>query len=717
MALLQCIYIYKLKIIMADKKPLDKVRNIGIIAHIDAGKTTTTERVLFYTGKKHKIWEVHEWAAEMDWMEQERERWITITSATTACFWKDCHINIIDTPWHVDFTVEVERSLRVLDGWVAVFDGSQWVEPQSETVWRQADKYNVPRIAFVNKMDKLWADFFMSLESIHQKLTEKAVAIQIPWGQSNEFKWVIDLITMKLYTFEWNQWMDTIEHDIPEDMTDQVQEYKDIMLDKISMFNDELANKYLEWEEISQELIIKTIRAWVIKNDLYPVLCWSALKNAGVQLVLDRVVDFLPSPLDRGIVHGINSDTWAEEGREPSENVPASALAFKIMNDPFVGTLSYVRVYSWVIKSWDTLYNPISQQKERVWRLLLMHANKREEISEIWAWHICAFLWFKNTKTWHTLCDIKNPIILEEMIFPEPVINIAIEPVAKKDQERMWLSLGKLADEDPSFRYYTDEESGQTIIMWMGELHLEIIVDRLKREHKVEVNTGKPQVAYRETIQTTANGEGKFVRQSWGRGQYGHCLIRLESIPEEEGKNYEFKDELVGGSIPREFVPAIDKWAKETMQKWILAWFPIINIRVAVYDGSYHEVDSSEVAFKVAAYRAFKDAFSKASPILLEPIMDVEISTPEEYMWDVMWDLSSRRWRIEWQEQRWKALVIKAKVPLSELFGYTTTLRSLTQWRAAPSMQFSKYEKVPDAIAQKIMEERKGKVKSLDDEE
>lgn len=696
--------------------PMDKVRNIGIIAHIDAWKTTTTERILFYTGRKHKIWEVHEWAAEMDWMEQERERGITITSATTVCYWRDHHINIIDTPWHVDFTIEVERSLRVLDGWVAVFDASQWVEPQSETVWRQAEKYGVPRVAFVNKMDKLGADFYMSLDSIHKKLTTNAVAIQIPWGQASEFKGIINLMDMKAYTFEGENGLNTVEREIPAEFLDKAQEYREIMIEKVSMSDDELAEKYLAWEEISMDEIKAAIRKWVAKKEMFPVLCGSSLKNAWVQFVLDAVVDFLPSPLDRGAVVGTNPDTWDEETRKADINEPASALAFKILNDPFVGTLTYVRVYSWVIKSWESIINTISGEKERVWRLLMMHANKREEINEISAWHICAFLGLKDTKTWNTLSDMKNPIVLEQMDFPEPVINIAIEPVSKKDQEKMWIWLSKLAWEDPSMRYYTDEETGQTIIAGMGELHLEIIVDRLKREHKVEVSTGKPQVAYREAISIESKWEGKFVRQTWGRGQYWHVLLRLEPIANEENKNYEFKDATVGWSIPREFIPAVDKGSQETMKKGILAWYPIINVRVSVYDGSYHEVDSSEIAFKVATFKAFKDAFMKANPMILEPIMDVEITTPEEYLWDVMGDLSSRRGRIEWQEQRGTALVIAAKVPLSEMFGYATTVRSLSQGRASYSMKFHAYERVPEMVAKKIMEERAGKVKGMDEE-
>ncbi len=684
--------------------PLDKVRNIGIFAHIDAGKTTTTERVLYYTGKKHKIGEVHDWAAEMDWMEQEQERWITITSAATTAFWKWHQLNIIDTPWHVDFTVEVERALRVLDWWVAVFDASQWVEPQSETVWRQAERYNVPRFAFVNKMDKIGADFFMSLESIKNRLSDKAMAIQISWGSADQYKGIIDLIRMKAYTFEWDKWENIVEHEIPEDLLDSAEEYREEMLDKLSMFDDELAELFMEWEEIPEDLIKKAIRKWVISLELFPVMLGTALKNSWVQFVLDAVVDYLPSPLDIGTIKGTNPNTGEEEEREPSDNAPISALAFKIATDPFVGTLTFVRVYSGIIKSWDTVLNSITGQKERVGRLLLMHSNKREEIKEIWAGHICAFLGLKNTKTGNTLCDPKHPIVLESMDFPEPVINMAIEPKTKKDSEKLWLGLSKLWDEDPSFRYFTDEESGQTIIAGMGELHLDIIVDRLKREQKVEVNVWAPQVAYRETIKWTAEAEGKFVRQSWGRGQYWHCFLRLEPTEKES----EFANEIVGGTIPREFIPAIEKWVNETIEKGILAGFPIINVKASVFDGSYHDVDSSEVAFKVAAYRAYVEAFKKANPVLLEPIMDVEVTVPEEYVGDVMWDISSRRGRIEWQEQRDKATVIRAKVPLAEMFGYATVIRSLSQGRANYTMQFAMYDEVPSNIANEIMKERAG---------
>lgn len=698
-----------------DKKPLDKVRNIGIMAHIDAGKTTTTERILYYTGKKHKIGETHDGEADMDWMEQEKERGITITSAATTCFWHDIQINVIDTPGHVDFTVEVERSLRVLDGAVALLDVSQGAEPQTETVWRQADKYGVPRLIFANKMDKMGADFFMSLESVEKRLSDKVVPIQLPIGKADTFEGIIDLITMKAYHFEGEKGVDVVEGEIPANMQAQAEEWREKMIDAISMFDDELAEKFLGGEEISIDLIKKAIRTGTISNQLYPMLCGTALGNKGVQLVLNAVVDFLPSPLDRKEIIGHNPDNETEEvKRTPSVTDPVSAIAFKIMTDPFVGTLTFVRVYSGTIKSGDTLLNSITGKKERVGRLLLMHANKREEISEISAGNICAFLGLKETQTGHTLCDAAKPIVLEKMEFPDPVIHIAIEPKSKADQEKLGLALSKLMAEDPSFTAHSDEESGQTVIGGMGELHLDVIVDRLKREHKVEVNTGKPQVAYRETIFTTAEGEGLFKKQSGGRGQYGHVVLRLEKLPEE--KNYEFVSEIKGGVIPNEFIPAIDKGAKETMAQGILAGFPIINIKVVPFFGSYHDVDSSEVAFKVATYKAFKEAFSKASPAILEPIMSVEIVTPEEYVGTVMGDLSSRRGIILGQTPRGNATAIAAKVPLSEMFGYATDLRSNTQGRAAYSMEFSNYEKVTGMIEKKIIEERAGKVKKMDEE-
>ena len=698
-----------------DKKPLDKVRNIGIMAHIDAGKTTTTERILYYTGKKHKIGETHDGEADMDWMEQEKERGITITSAATTCFWHDIQVNVIDTPGHVDFTVEVERSLRVLDGAVALLDVSQGAEPQTETVWRQADKYGVPRLIFANKMDKMGADFFMSLESVEKRLSDKVVPIQLPIGKADTFEGIIDLITMKAYHFEGEKGVDVVEGEISANMQAQAEEWREKMIDAISMFDDELAEKFLGGEEISIDLIKKAIRTGTISNQLYPMLCGTALGNKGVQLVLNAVVDFLPSPLDRGEIVGHDPDNEEKVVvRRADPNEPVSAIAFKIMTDPFVGTLTFVRVYSGTIKSWDTLLNSITGKKERVGRLLLMHANKREEISEISAGNICAFLGLKETQTGHTLCDAAKPIVLEKMEFPDPVIHIAIEPKSKADQEKLGLALSKLMAEDPSFTAHSDEESGQTVIGGMGELHLDVIVDRLKREHKVEVNTGKPQVAYRETIFATAEGEGLFKKQSGGRGQYGHVVLRLEKLPEE--KNYEFVSEIKGGVIPNEFIPAIDKGAKETMAQGILAGFPIINIKVVPFFGSYHDVDSSEVAFKVATYKAFKEAFAKASPAILEPIMSVEIVTPEEYVGTVMGDLSSRRGIILGQTPRGNATAIAAKVPLSEMFGYATDLRSNTQGRAAYSMEFSNYEKVPAMIEKKIIEERAGKVKKMDEE-
>ena len=695
--------------------PLEKTRNIGIMAHIDAGKTTTTERILFYTGRTHKIWETHDGESQMDWMDQEKERWITITSATTVCFWKGHHINIIDTPGHVDFTIEVERSLRVLDGAVALLDGQAWVEPQTETVWRQADKYNVPRMIFVNKMDKMGADFYASVESIKDRLTDKAIPIEIPNGASDTFAGVVSLVNMKYYTFEWEKWVNVVEHEIPEELKAKAEEYREALIDRVSIYDDELAEKYLEGEEIPVELLKKAIRIWTCSGDLFPVMCGSALGNKWVQLMIDSVVDFLPSPLDRGEIIGTDPDDPEKEVKRTSDvNQPASAIAFKIMTDPFVGTLTYVRVYSGVIRSGDMLLNPITGQKERVGRLLMMHANKREEITEISAGHICAFLWLKDTRTGNTLCDIKNPIVLESMTFPEPVISIAVEPKSKGDQEKMWLALSKLSYEDPTFTYHSDEESGQTIISGMGELHLEVLIERMRREHKVEVNTGAPQVAYRETITQNVEWEWLFKKQSWGRGQYGHVVLKLEKNDE---KIYDFESQIKGWVIPNEFIPAIDKGAREVVAQGLLAGYPIINVKVIPFFGSYHDVDSSEVSFKVATHKAMKDAFFKAGPVLLEPIMSVEVVTPEEYVGTVMGDISSRRWLILGQTPRGNATAIEAKVPLAEMFGYSTDLRSNTQGRAQYTMQMSNYEKVPDALAKKIIAERAGNVKGMDDED
>ena len=699
---------------MADITPLEKVRNLGIMAHIDAGKTTVTERILFYTGRTHKIWETHDWESQMDWMDQEKERWITITSATTVCFWKGHHINIIDTPGHVDFTIEVERSLRVLDGAVALLDGQAWVEPQTETVWRQADKYNVPRMIFVNKMDKMGADFYNSVETIKERLTDKAIPIELPNGASDTFAGVVNLVNMKYYTFEWDKWVDVKEHEIPEELKAKAEEYREALIDRVSLYDDELAEKYLEGEEISVDLLKRAIRIWTCSGDLFPVMCGSALGNKWVQLMIDAVVDFLPSPLDRGEIVGTDPDDPEKQiTRKSDVNQPASAIAFKIMTDPFVGTLTYVRVYSGVIKSGDMLLNPITGQKERVGRLLMMHANKREEITEISAGHICAFLWLKDTRTGNTLCDFKNPIVLESMTFPEPVISIAVEPKSKGDQEKMGLALAKLSYEDPTFTYHSDEESGQTIISGMGELHLEVLIERMRREHKVEVNTGAPQVAYRETITQNVEWEWLFKKQSWGRGQYGHVVLKLEKNDE---KIYDFESQIKGWVIPNEFIPAIDKGAREVVAQGLLAGYPIINVKVIPFFGSYHDVDSSEVSFKVATHKAMKDAFFKAGPVLLEPIMSVEVVTPEEYVGTVMGDISSRRWLILGQTPRGNATAIEAKVPLAEMFGYSTDLRSNTQGRAQYTMQMSNYEKVPDALAKKIIAERAGTMKSDDDE-
>ena len=697
------------------KIPLDRVRNIGIMAHIDAGKTTTTERVLFYTWVNHKMGETHDGTATMDWMEQEKERGITITSATTACFWKDHHINIIDTPGHVDFTVEVERSLRVLDWAVALLDGSQWVEPQTETVWRQADKYNVPRLVFVNKMDKLGADFYMSVDSVADRVSDKGVVIQLPNGMASEFEGIVDVVKMKYYIFTGNMWLTVNEADIPSHMLEKANQYREILIDKVSMFDDELAEKYLWGEEISIDLIKRAIRKGVIANDLYPIMCGSSLANKWVQLMLDAVVDYLPSPLDKWEIVWLDPDDETKTViRKPDNAQPVAAVAFKIANDPFVGSLTYVRVYSGIIKSGDRLLNTVTWQEERVGRLLLMHSNKREEISEIQAWHICAFLWLKDTKTGNTLCDPKHPMVMEKMEFMEPVISLAIEPATKSDSEKMGLWLNKLASEDPTFRYYTDEETGQTIISGVGELHLEIMVDRLKREHKVVVNTGKPQVSYRETISGSAEAEGKYVKQSGGRGMYGHVVIKLEPL-NVEWKNFEFVDQVVGWVIPKDYMPAIQKACEEMMKQGVLAWYPILNVKATVNHGSYHEVDSSEVAFKLATFKGFREAFKKCTPSLLEPIMQIEVTTPQDYMGDVIGDLSSRRGMVEWQDQRWNATVIHAKVPLSEMFGYITTLRSITQGRATSSMTFSHYERVPNSISEKIITERKGMVKNEED--
>ncbi len=680
---------------------LEKTRNIGIMAHIDAGKTTTTERVLFYTGKKHKIGEVHEGEATMDWMEQEKERGITITSAATTCFWKGHRINIIDTPGHVDFTVEVERSLRVLDGAVAVFDGSQGVEPQSETVWHQADKYNVPRIAFINKMDKLGADFYMSLASIKERLSKEAYPIQLPIGQESTFSGLIDLIEEKAYKFEGDKGQNIIEIPMPEDMKEEVKKYRAALVEKMAEANDTLMGKVLEGTALTVQEIKDAIRTLVLKGQMYPVLCGSALGNIGVQFMLDGVVNYLPAPTDVSGIKGTNPDTEAEEVRKPSDSEPFSALAFKIATDPFVGKLIFFRVYSGVVTAGSYVYNSSKGEKERLGRIVRMHANSREDVTEVYAGEIAAAIGLKNVSTGDTLCDEDKIIVLERPTFAEPVISMAIEPKTKADQERIGMAMQKLAEEDPTFKIRTDEETLQTIISGMGELHLDIIVDRMKREFKVEANVGAPQVAYKETIRASAEGEGKYIKQSGGRGQYGHCWLRVE--PNEEGKGFEFIDEVKGGVVPREFLPAIEKGVKEGITRGIQAGYPVVDVKVTCYDGSYHDVDSSEVAFKMAGSMAFQTACRKANPVIMEPIMKVEVVTPENYMGDVIGDLNAKRGQIQEMTDRGQMKVVRAMVPLASMFGYATSLRSMTQGRASYAMEFDHYSDVPNNVAQTII--------------
>jgi len=687
--------------------PLDKVRNIGIIAHIDAGKTTVSERILFYTGKKHKIGEVHEGAAEMDWMEQERERGITITSAATTCFWKDCRINLIDTPGHVDFTAEVERSLRVLDGGVVVFDGVAGVEPQSETVWHQAEKYNVPRMCFINKLDRTGADFYKDVESIHSRLTKHAYPIQLPIGIEDNFKGLIDLLDRKARIYEDDLGTKWHDEEVSADMKDKVEEYRAKLVEAIVEHNEELMGKYLAGEEIGVADLKRELRAGVISNSIVPIMCGSALKNKGVQFLLDAVCEYLPSPLDVPPLEGTDiKDPEKKIAVHPDVNEPFAGLAFKIATDPFVGKLCFVRVYSGVLKAGSYVLNTAADNKERIGRIVLMHANHREDVEEVKAGEIAAVIGLKNTVTGNTLCDESRPIILESITFPEPVIKVAVEPKTKADQEKMGIALSKLAEEDPTFRVNTDQETGQILIAGMGELHLDIIVDRMKREFKVEANVGQPQVAYRETIKKEAEAEGKYIRQSGGRGQYGHCWLRVN--PLETGKGFEFNDEIKGGVIPREYVPAIQKGVKEAMDKGILAGYPLVDIGVAVYDGSYHEVDSSEAAFKIAGSMAFQDACRKADPVILEPIMKVEVVTPEQFMGDVVGDINSKRGHVEEMSERGQMKVINAKVPLAEMFGYATQLRSMTQGRASYSMELHGYEDVPRNKAQEIIEGRSG---------
>ncbi len=696
------------EVAMPRQYSLEKTRNIGIMAHIDAGKTTTTERILFYTGMTHRIGEVDEGTATMDWMEQEKERGITITSAATTCFWKGHRINIIDTPGHVDFTIEVERSLRVLDGAVAVFDSVQGVEPQSETVWRQADRYNVPRIAFMNKMDRIGADFYESVKSMAERLGAKPVPIQIPIGKESEFRGPVDLITMK-GTFFDDETLGAkyVVADVPDDLVALAREYREKMIEAAADFDEVVMEKYLHGQEPTPEEIKQALRKGVLSMKITPVLCGASFKNKGVQLLLDGIVDLLPSPLDIPAIKGMDPRKEGQElVRHPSDDEPFSALAFKIMSDPFVGQLTYFRVYSGVLRAGSYVYNATKDTKERIGRLLKMHANKREEIKEVYAGEIAAAVGLKNTTTGDTLCDEAHPILLEVMKFPEPVISMAIEPKTKPDQEKMSLSLQKLTQEDPSLRVSSDEETAQTIISGMGELHLEIIVDRLRREFNVEANVGKPQVAYRETVRSKAQAEGKYIRQTGGRGQYGHVWLEVE--PQEPGKGFEFVSKIVGGAVPREYIPAVEKGIREAMENGILAGYPMVDIKVTLIDGSYHDVDSSEMAFKIAASMGFKQASRQANPVLLEPIMSLEVIVPEEYMGDVIGDLNSRRGKIQEMKVRAGAQVITAEVPLADMFGYATDLRSRTQGRGVFTMQFSHYDMVPKNIADQIIAKVQG---------
>ena len=689
---------------MAREYSLENTRNIGIMAHIDAGKTTCTERILFHTGKIHKIGETHDGESQMDWMEQEQERGITITSAATTAYWKGHRLNIIDTPGHVDFTVEVQRSLRVLDGAVALIDASQGVEPQTETVWRQADDYNVPRMIFANKMDKLGADFQYSLDSIDERLGVNAKPIEWPIGAESEFNGVIDLVTMKAYHFDGKPEENATEIEIPADLKDLAEEKHNDLVETVVEFDDELMNKYLEGEEITEEEIKKAIRKGVLEVKFFPVMCGTALGNMGVKQLLDAINDYLPSPVDVESIKGIDMNGNPIE-RHPRDTEPFSSLAFKVMTDPFVGKLTFIRVYSGKLVSGSYVLNANKDKKERIGRILLMHANHRQEISEAYTGDIIAAVGLKNTTTGDTLCDEKHACILAPMEFPEPVIELAVEPKSKADQDKMALALQKLAEEDPTFRASTDHETGQTIIAGVGELHLDIIVDRLKREFGVEANVGNPQVSYRETIKTAANCEGKYIKQSGGRGQYGHVWVKFEPNP---GKGYEFVDAVVGGAVPREYIPVVDKGLQEAMESGILAGFPVMDVKATLFDGSYHDVDSSEMAFKVAASLALKEAKNKCNPVILEPIMKVQITVPDEYLGTVMGDITSRRGRPLGQESRGKSLKVDAMVPLASMFGYVTTLRSNTQGRGNFSMEFDHYEEVPKNIAEEIIKKNGG---------
>ena len=708
---------------MARDYPIEKVRNIGIIAHIDAGKTTTTERVLFYTGVSHKIGEVHQGDTIMDWMEQERERGITITAAATTCFWTltyavesgkpgdgsrkaEYRFNIIDTPGHIDFTVEVQRSLRVLDGAVVVFDGVAGVEPQSETVWRQADKFHVPRVCFINKLDRMGASFENSLRSIYERLTPNAVAVTIPIGHEQQHEGVIDLMRMKAVKFLGEHGEKLELQDIPDDLKEYAAEWRSVMVEKIAESDDLLMEKFLEGKEISMEELRMALRKATISSRLVPVFAGSALKNKGVQLVLDGVVEYLPSPVDLPPVKGINPETGDEHVREAKDDAPFAALAFKLQSDPYVGQLTYFRVYSGTLKAGSYVFNSTKNEQERVGRILRMHANAREELSDIQAGNIGAIVGLKNTHTGDTLCDPEHPIILEKIVFPEPVVSLKIEPKTKADQEKMGIALRKLSEEDPTFRLKGDLETGDTIISGMGELHLEILVDRMKREFSVEANVGRPQVAYKETVKKSAEAEGKYIRQSGGHGQYGHVWLRVE--PSERGKGFEFVDQIKGGVIPHEFIPAVQKGVKESTEKGVMAGYPVVDVKATLYDGSYHDVDSSEAAFKIAGSLAFQEAAKRAGPVLLEPIMKVEVVTPEQFLGEVTGDLNSKRARIESMTDRGMGIkVIDANVPLSEMFGYVTMLRSLTQGRAGFSMEFDHYEEVPQSVAQQIIEGKK----------
>ena len=680
---------------------LEHTRNIGIMAHIDAGKTTTTERILFYTGRTHKLGEVHDGAATMDWMEQEQERGITITSAATTCFWKNNRINIIDTPGHVDFTVEVERSLRVLDGSVTVLCAKGGVEPQSETVWRQADKYGVPRMAYVNKMDISGANFYRVVDMMRERLKTNPVPIQLPIGAEDTFRGIVDLVEMNADVYYDDLGKDMRVEEIPDDMKEKAEQYRKQMIESIAECDEELFELYCADEEISTDMIRKAIRKGCIENKIVPVVCGTSYKNKGVQKLLDAIVDYMPSPLDVPHIKGINPETEQEEERPSSDDEPFAALAFKIMTDPYVGKLCFIRVYSGTVEAGTAVYNANKDSKERLGRLLQMHSNNRKDIEIAYSGDICAAVGLKGTTTGDTLCDEKHPIILESMEFPEPVIRVAIEPKTKAGQEKMGIALAKLAEEDPTFRTYTDEETGQTIIAGMGELHLEIIVDRLLREFKVEANIGQPQVAYKETIRRKVDQDTKYVRQSGGKGQYGHCKITIE--PNEPGKGYEFINKVVGGAIPKEYIPAVGEGIEEATKAGILGGFPVLGVHANVYDGSYHEVDSSEMAFHIAGSLAFKEAMQKGNPVLLEPIMKVEVTMPEEYMGDVIGDINSRRGRIEGMDDIGGGKMVKAYVPLAEMFGYSTDLRSKTQGRGNYSMFFEKYEQVPKNVQEKVL--------------